>query len=76
MVRMIGLTSAPFAAAPLPRLAACHARLGRLDEARAKWAEVLQQDPEFHLSAVSLRYKNPADAQHVLGGIRKARLQE
>ena len=38
--------------------------------------EVLRQRPNFHLSAFSLRYKNPTDAEHVLEGMRKAGLPE
>ena len=60
----------------IARLAACNAQLGRLDEARTNAAEVLRQDPGFRLSTVSLRYKNPADAEHVLEGMRKAGLPE
>jgi adenylate cyclase len=60
----------------LARLAACYAQLGRLDEARAKATEVLRQHPDFRLAAVSLRYRNPADAEHVLEGMRKAGLPD
>jgi adenylate cyclase len=58
------------------RLAACYAGLGRLAEARATAAEVLRQDPDFHLSTISLRYRNADDAAQVLDGMRKAGLPE
>ena len=60
----------------LARMAACLAQLGRLDEARALSAEVLRRKPDFHLSAVKLIYRNPADAEHMLEGLRKAGLPE
>jgi len=60
----------------LARLAACYAQLGRLEEARAQAAEVLRLAPDFRLSAVKLRYKHPADVEHVLEGMRKAGLPE
>ena len=58
------------------RMAACYAQLGRLDEARAQSVEALRLKPDFRLSAVKLFYNNPADAQHVLDGMRKAGLPE
>jgi adenylate cyclase len=58
------------------RLAACYAQLGRLDEARAQTVEALRLKPDFRLSAVKLYYKNPADAEHVFDGMRKAGLPE
>jgi adenylate cyclase len=60
----------------IARAAACHAQLGRIDEARAHAAEVLRLKPDFHLSAERLSYKNPADAEHVREGMRKAGLPE
>ena len=58
------------------RMAACYAQLGRPDDARAQAIDVLQLKPDFRLSAVKLFYKNPADAEHVLDGMRKAGLPE
>ena len=58
------------------RMAACYAQLGRLDEAQAQALEALRLKPDFRLSAVKLFYKNPADADHVLDGMRKAGLPE
>jgi adenylate cyclase len=58
------------------RLAACYAQLGKLEEARAQAAEVLRLKPDFHFSEVKLVYKNPADAEHLFEGMRKAGLPE
>ncbi len=60
----------------LARMAACLAQLGRLDEARANAAEVLRRKPDFRTSAVKLRYRDPADLEHALDGLRKAGLPE
>jgi adenylate cyclase len=60
----------------LARVAACYAQLGRLDEARAQAEVVLHLNPDFHISEVTLPYKNPADAEHVFEGMRKAGLPE
>ncbi len=58
------------------RVAACLAQLGRLDEARAETAEVLRLKPDFSILAEMPHYEEPADAEHVLGGMRKAGLPE
>jgi adenylate cyclase len=58
------------------RLAACYAQLGRLKEAQEQAAEVLRLKPDFHLSAENLQYRDPADAEHVFEGMRKAGLPE
>ncbi len=58
------------------RVAACLAQLGRIDEARRCAADVLRLKPDFHLAAERLSYKNPADAEHVHEGMRKAGLPE
>ena len=58
------------------RVAACHAQLGQFAEAHLHAAEVLRLKPDFHLSDERLRYKNPADAEHVFEGLRKAGLPE
>jgi tetratricopeptide (TPR) repeat protein len=58
------------------RIAACYAQLGRVDEAHAQAIETLRLKPDFRLSAVRLFYKNPADAEHVLDGMRKAGLPD
>jgi TolB-like protein/DNA-binding SARP family transcriptional activator/Tfp pilus assembly protein PilF len=58
------------------RLAACYAKLGRLEEARAETEEVLRLDPNFHLSKVAMAYKFPADRDRVLDGMRRAGLPD
>jgi tetratricopeptide (TPR) repeat protein len=58
----------------IARMAACCAQLGRMEEARTYAAEVLRLRPHFHVSEEKLAYKNPADAAHVLDGMRKAGL--
>ena len=60
----------------IARTAACLAQLGRLDEARAAAAEVLQVQPDFRISIELPHYKFPADAEHLLDGMRKAGLPE
>jgi len=60
----------------LARMAACQAQLGRLEEAHAYAAQVLQRKPDFRISAVKLRFKNPSDAEHMLDGLRNAGLPE
>jgi len=70
---MVGFNGKPWVRA---RLAACYAWLGRMEEARIEVAEVLRQNPNFHLSGVRLSYKNPADTAHIFDGMRKAGLPE
>jgi adenylate cyclase len=60
----------------LARLAACHAQLGRLDEARALVAEVLRLQPDFRISTLKLLYRNAADTEDTLAGLRKAGLPD
>ncbi|MEX2650182.1 MAG: adenylate/guanylate cyclase domain-containing protein [Alphaproteobacteria bacterium] len=57
-------------------LAACYGDLGRLDEARAVWADMLAVNPEFSLAqrARVLPYKDPADFQRIVDGLAKAGL--
>jgi TolB-like protein/class 3 adenylate cyclase/Flp pilus assembly protein TadD len=59
-------------------LAACHAQLGQMDEARAEAAEVLRMQPNFTISWLMREepYKNPADAEPFIQGMRKAGLPE
>jgi adenylate cyclase len=59
-------------------LAATHAQLGQLEEARKETAEVLRINPGFTIErfrrlAVD---KNPKDAEHLIDGLRKAGLPE
>jgi adenylate cyclase len=57
-------------------LAACYGHLGRTDDARAAWAELLKVNPGFSLDqrARVLPYKNPADFQRIAEGLAKAGL--
>ncbi|MCH8144456.1 MAG: winged helix-turn-helix domain-containing protein [Gemmatimonadetes bacterium] len=59
-------------------LAASYAQAGRAEEARAEVAEVLELDPEFSSAhwAEKQPYKNQADRDHYLDGLRKAGLPE
>jgi adenylate cyclase len=58
-------------------LAACYAELGRLEEARAEVAEVLRVNPNASLEVFKqiTPYKNPADLERFLAGLRKAGLK-
>lgn len=58
------------------RLAACYAQLNRIGEARTAVAEVHRLRPSFSTANIRLPYRNPADAEHVLNGMRKAGLPE
>ena len=55
-------------------LAASYGHLGRLDEARAEWQEVLRINPDYSLEyrRKVLPYKNPSDFELVVDGLRKA----
>jgi len=55
-------------------LAICYAELGRLEEARAEVAECYRLNPGFSPEVFKqfLPYKNPADIEHFLDGLRKA----
>jgi len=57
-------------------LAASYGHLGRFDEARAAWQEVLRMNPHYSLEYRSkvLPYKNPEDFELVVDGLRKAGL--
>ncbi len=58
-------------------LAACYAELGRLEEARAEMAETLRLNPNFSLEdgKQNIPYKDPADLERFLDGLRKAGLK-
>jgi adenylate cyclase len=58
-------------------LAACCGHLGRFEEARTLWQEALRISPGYSLEHRRrvLPYKNPADFEHVVDGLRKAGLQ-
>ena len=55
-------------------LAICYAELGRLEEARAEVAEILRLAPNFSLEGAkqNLPFKDPADVERFLDGLRKA----
>jgi adenylate cyclase len=57
-------------------LAACYGHLGRAEEARALWQEVLQINPgySFEHHRRVLPYKDPADFERIADGLRKAGL--
>ncbi|UVK51318.1 tetratricopeptide repeat protein [Mesorhizobium sp. AR02] len=55
-------------------LAASYGHLGRLEEARTAWQEVLRVNPDYSLEyrRKVLPYKNPADFELMVDGLRKA----
>jgi TolB-like protein/class 3 adenylate cyclase/predicted Zn-dependent protease len=61
-------------------LAASYAQLGRDEEAREAAAGILEINPEFSINrwgrGFGLSFKNPADVEHHLDGLRKAGLPE
>jgi adenylate cyclase len=59
-------------------LAACYGQMGRIDEAREAWRQVLVISPAYSLEQRRnvLPYKNPADFDRIVEGLRKAGLRE
>jgi adenylate cyclase len=60
-------------------LAATHAQLGNIEQARAEAAEVLRIDPKWTINgtqALVTPFKRPEDAEHFFDGLRKAGLPE
>jgi adenylate cyclase len=57
-------------------LASCYGHLGRAEDARTVWADLLKVNPDFSLMqrARVLPYKNPDDFQRILEGLAKAGL--
>jgi adenylate cyclase len=57
-------------------LASCYGHLGRAEDARAAWAELLKVNPDFSLMqrAGVLPYKDPRDFQRIAEGLAKAGL--
>jgi adenylate cyclase len=57
-------------------LASCYGHLGRGEEARAAWAELLKVNPDFSVAqrARVLPYKDPGDFQRIVDGLAKAGL--
>jgi adenylate cyclase len=57
-------------------LASCYGHLGRVEDARMAWAELLKVNPGFSLKQRErvLPYKDPADFQKIVEGLAKAGL--
>ena len=57
-------------------LAATHGHMGNIEESRAEWPVALRLNPDYSLEhrRKILPYKNPADFDHLLDGLRKADL--
>jgi adenylate cyclase len=68
------LTRNPVSDVSRALLAASYGHLGRFDEARAAWQEVLRVNPDYSLEyrRKVLPYKNPDDFELVVDGLRKA----
>ena len=64
----------PNSATSLALLASCYGHLGRIDEARAAWAEAMKIAPNFSIERQRrvLPYKNPEDFERRVEGMRKA----
>jgi len=72
------LARSPNARGPHQQLAMTYAQMGRKEDARAEAAEVLRVEPGYTIERVSRanRFKDPRDADHFFGGLRKAGLPE
>jgi adenylate cyclase len=59
-------------------LAACYGHLGKAEEAKALWQEVFQVNPNYSLEhhCRVLPYKNAADLQRFIDGLRKVGLPD
>jgi adenylate cyclase len=57
-------------------LASCYGHLGRAEDARAAWAELLKVNPDFSVAqrARVLPYRDPGDFQRIVDGLAKAGL--
>jgi adenylate cyclase len=57
-------------------LAACYGHLGRIDDARAAWAQMLEVNPDFSLAQRErvLPYKDARDFRRIAEGLAKAGL--
>ena len=70
---MIGLTR--IERAPIP---AAYGQMGLVEEAREAWRGLMRINPAFSLEhrCKVLPYKNPADLERIVEGLRKAGLPE
>ena len=70
------LGRSPNSATSLALLASCYGHLGKIDEARAAWAQVMKIAPNFSIERQRriLPYKNPDDFERRVEGMRKAGL--
>jgi adenylate cyclase len=70
------LERSPDSATSLALLASCYGNLGRMDDARAAWAQVMKIAPDFSIERQRriLPYKNPADFERRIEGLRKANI--
>ncbi len=70
------ILSNPMTDASRVLLAASYGQMGRIDEAREAWREMLRVNPAYSLQhrRKVLPYKNPADFESVVDGLRKAGL--
>ena len=57
-------------------LAACYGHLGRMEDARAMWADLLKVNPGFSLAQRErvLPYKDPREFQRIAAGLEKVGL--
>jgi adenylate cyclase len=57
-------------------LASCYGHLGRAEDARKTWAELLKVNPGFSVKQRErvLPYKDPGDFQKIIEGLAKATL--
>jgi adenylate cyclase len=57
-------------------LASVYGHMGRVEDSRTQWAEVLRINPEYSLEhrRKTLPYKNPQDFEHIVDGLRMAGL--
>ncbi len=59
-------------------LASVYGHMGKTEESRAQWAEVLQINPDYSLEhrRRTLPYTNPENFEHIIDGLRKAGVVE
>ena len=70
------LGRSPDSATSLALLASCYGHLGRINEARAAWAQVIKIAPDFSIERQRrvLPYRNPDDFDRRVDGLRKANI--